>query len=280
MTQEEYYIKEIDELIENGMRNRKEMLYRLITDYDDLRILTCLISRMDRIDIKKELKLKLEKIDATTQKIEDLSRLIDSRLNKKLSSDFINRRNAKTSESDGKRAPQSNESPKMISTRKVLNKFYASYIRLKKQGKLDPELVKSRLDELIKKIEFMGNKPQDLFFLTQVYMDLGDVANAKSTIYSIKPELLSTEDKRKYQDLKESFIVFQNRSLIRKWYFEDKMSYMDILDKCEQTPDMRREASFGFIKKVVRECMKETEEKETKKREFQKKRDSKSHDND
>lgn len=278
MTQEEYYIKEIDELIENGMRNRKEMLYRLITDYDDLRILTCLISRMDRIDIKKELKLKLEKIDATTQKIEKLSKLIDSRINKKLSSDFINRRNAKTSESDGKRTPQSNESPKMISTRKVLNKFYASYIRLKEQGKLDPELVKSKLDKLIEKIKFMGNKPQDLFFLTQVYMDLGDVANAKSTIYSIKPELLSTEDERKYQDLKESFIVFKNRSLIREWYFEDKMSYMDILDKCEQTPDMRREASFGFIKKVVHECMKETEE--MKKREIQKKRDSKSHDND
>ena len=278
MIQEEYYIKEIDELIENGMRNRKEMLYRLITDYDDLKILTCLISRMDRIAIKKELKLPLQKIDDTTQKIEDLSRLIDSRINKKFSSDFINRRNAKTSESDGKRTPQSDESPKMVSTRKALNKFYASYIRLKEKGELDPELVKSRLDELIKKIKFMGNKPQDLFFLTQVYMDLDDVANAKSTIYSIKPEFLSTEDERKYQDLKESFIVFKNRSMIREWYFKDKMSYMDILDKREQTPDMRREASFDFINKVVHECMKENEE--MKKRDIQKKRDSKSHDND
>ena len=228
----------IDQSLQNGKRNRYDILYfALADDYEMMKILALYKMQKTPEDIALETKIKPPRIREAIATIDEISRMIDSKVSKIYGSNSR----------EGNRRKNNNT----MRIRKKLDKVFLQYIEGKAQGNLKRNDYSKRLDEIAEMVDILQNQTLDMLLLASMYNDLGKNQKAYEIANEYNEDELSDREKILYNKIKQDAILIRNKKFIED-LFESGKTYGEILDICEKQPaEYRAELDMKFIKKVI-----------------------------
>lgn len=236
----EFKIGEIERLVQKGETSRKKILYSIIDDYDQLRVLALYIKRKDEIDIYKETNISLEKIREIIEYIDVANRIIDSKKHIKAI--------AKSKKNKEKKQNQNS----CLRVQLERYKYYFETRRISKE-KLEKDYPKIK-----KAVDKLNNIPSDIVFLSEVLMYLNRFDEAELNINEKLLEDLSESNRTYLENNKKIIIQSKNAKHIKQLCAQKKKT-PEIIKIIENklTGEERKIIDLPFVQKVVNEYYEE-----------------------
>ncbi|MBR3720365.1 MAG: hypothetical protein IKN09_01310 [Clostridia bacterium] len=286
MEQYSEQMEKIKRLIDAGVKNRNDILFKIIEDYDILKVFISYRDNIKVLDVLKGENMEDAISEETGLKHDEVIRAINyiNRLSKAIDTELIQRaaqkhreklNNQKSEESlfnygvDGDR--KSAYLKKKQDYRRQLDGFYNKYFESKRKGLLRVSNLRDNIVKVERKINYLDNPTSDRLILAEMYTDIGDYKQGYLIINDYSFNELNHEEQKVYVRSKTATMKARNKDYIKKLY-DKGMSYAEIKDACERQPSEFRagiiadgvENAYGacLSLKFIRDTYKEITEKE------------------